>query len=76
MWPAGVAVFEQEYVLPEHCDFQGGAMATPAGHTLAPCAPFRRAYEFDRAGQIVWQTEAVCQSGVGMYVPRIVPLDW
>lgn len=74
--PSGTAVFEREYVLPVHCDFQGGAMATPTGNTLATCAQPRQGYEFDPGGQIVWETEVTCQTGMGTYVPRIVPLDW
>lgn len=72
----GSAVFEREYPLVVHCDFQGGAWRTPAGNPLATCAPMRRAYELDATtAEVVWEAEVVCRSGASIYVPRFVPLS-
>jgi hypothetical protein len=75
---AGTAVIEREYVLPEHCDYQGGAWRTPAGRPLATCAPYRDAFEFDPAKNDVWDwsLEAECVDTFASHVPRFVPLDW
>lgn len=75
---AGTAVIEHEYVLPAHCDYQGGAWRTPAGYPLGTCAPFRDAYEFDPAGteSVTWSVEAACQDLLSTHVPRFVPVDW
>ena len=73
----GVMKIEAEYELPQHCDFQGGAWQTPAGHPLATCAPMRYGYEFDPStGQILWQGNVSCLDEFGSYIPRFVPLDW
>jgi hypothetical protein len=70
-------VIEAAYHLPLHCDFQGGAWRTPAGHPLATCAPVREGFEFDPAtGAQIWHGSTSCIDGFGGYIPRFVPLDW
>jgi hypothetical protein len=75
---AGTAVIEREYVLPLHCDYQGGAWRTGEGYPLATCAPHRDAYEFDPAGatDVTWSIDASCQQFLSTHIPRFVPLDW
>jgi hypothetical protein len=75
---AGTAVIDREYVLPEHCDYQGAAWRTPEGLPLATCAPFRDAFEFDptQADAWGWSLEAECVGAFAAHVPRFVPLDW
>lgn len=70
------ATIVQDWVLPVHCDFQGGAWRTPSDDPLATCAPNRAAYQIDDAQNISWTGQAVCRNGFGSYVPRFVPLEW
>ncbi len=68
------------YTLPEHCPFQGGAWHTDAGNPIGTCAPLRTAYEFDGAAApgsaATFTLQAQCGSELGIFVPRVTPLEW
>jgi len=71
-----LADINNEYVLPTHCDFQGGAWHTPAGNPVATCAPLRTAYEFDVGDTFPrWDGQASCANGMNTYIPRFIPWE-
>lgn len=70
------ATIVDEWPLPNHCDFQGGAWRTANGDPLATCAPIRTAWQVDDADVVQWTAQATCEIGFGSYVPRFVPLEW
>lgn len=73
----GRATLERAYDLSQHCEFQGGALRTPAGNPLATCAPTSEGVEFDAAtGEPTYRIHVGCGSQLGGYVPRFNPVTW
>lgn len=72
----GVAVIEEAYTLPDHCNFQGAAIPMEDGSWVATCAPYRRAFQFDAgATEPRWSLTTECATAVSTYVPRMQPFE-
>lgn len=70
----GLAVIEEAYTLPTHCNFQGAASPLEDGTWVATCAPYRTAFQFDPGGtEPRWSMAADCATAVSTYVPRMQP---
>ncbi len=65
------------YELPMHCDFQGGALHTPAGNPIATCAPLRKGFEWDAANPTTprWDMTLSCSNNLNTYTPRFTPWE-
>jgi hypothetical protein len=64
-----------ERLLPAECARVGSAYEYDDGHILATCGTGHTFYEFDNAGQIIWEMDARCPDTAANYRGVPIPLD-